>query len=448
MKQIKKNLSKAKQIKKIPKAVNMAKLKDLKNKLPAKQDEDDDVYIVSLDIGTEYVKVISAEYDGDDLKIIGVGKAKQDPDAMTAGAVSDISKVVETCDAALIQAENMSKISPRRTVIGVAGELVKGRANTVTYKRADSEEEITDEEFEAIVGKIQEAAYDRAKAELTWETGTEDIDIKIVNSAVISIEIDGYKVTNPIGFQGKEVKIHVYNAFAPLVHVGALEKIASELDLELVTIAAEPYAVAKAVLGPQTNSELDAVFVDIGGGTTDVALVTEGGIDGTVMFAVGGRSFTKSIANKLDIDIDKAENTKRKFADNPNKYEGDKVQQVKDSINSTIDLWLQGLGIALEELADTNNIPNKILFCGGGSSLKPLRQSIQSKEWRKDLQLHKLPEPRLIGINNVKGLKSAIDRDLDYNYITAMGLLRVGIDTMTQDAVSKVQSRVNGLLKI
>ena len=49
------------------------------------------------------------------------------------------------------------------------------------------------------------------------------------------------------------------------------------------------------------------MFVDVGGGTTDVALVTEGGIDGTVMFGVGGRSFTKSISNKTGLDVDKAE---------------------------------------------------------------------------------------------------------------------------------------------
>lgn len=429
-------------------------MKQIKDKItqliPSKPDEDDadDVYIVALDIGTEYVKVVTAEYDGDELKIIGSGKARQEPDAMTAGAVSDISKVVETCDAALIQAENMSGISPRKTVIGVAGELVKGRANTVTYKRANSEEEITDEEFESIIERIQQAAYERAKSELTWETGTEDIDVKIVNSAVVSIEIDGYKVTNPIGFQGKEVKVHVYNAFAPLVHVGALEKIATELDLELITIAAEPYAVAKAVIGPQSNSELDAVFVDIGGGTTDVALVTEGGIDGTVMFAVGGRSFTKSIANNTGLDLEKAENVKLKYSRNPSKYSGEKVELVKESLNSTIDLWLQGLSIALEDLADKNNIPSDIMFCGGGSSLRQLRQAVQSKSWRSDLQLHQLPKPKLIDISNIKNVKNSLERKLDYNYITALGLLRVGRDTMDQDAVSKLQSKVNDLLKV
>lgn len=428
-------------------------MKFIKDKLsqlaPTKQsDHDDDVYLVSLDIGTEYVKVVSAEYEGNELKVIGVGKARQDSDAMTAGAVSDIAKVVECCDEALIQAEKMSGVSPRSTVIGVAGELVKGRANTVSYKRQSPEEEITDEEFEMILSKIQSAAYERAKKELTWETGTEGIDIKIVNSAVINIEIDGYKVSNPIGFQGKEMKIHVYNAFAPLVHVGALEKIATELDLDLVTIAAEPYAVAKAVLGNSDNNEFDGIFVDIGGGTTDVALVTEGGIDGTVMFAVGGRSFTKSIANKTGLDIDKAESVKIKYSGNPGKYSGDNASLVKDSLKSTNDLWLQGLAIALEELAGKNNIPNQVMFCGGGSSLKQLRQSIQSQEWRKDLQLHKMPKASLIGPEDVKNIKSTLDKKLNYKYITAMGLLRVGRDTMTMEGVSKVQSRVNGLLKV
>ena len=72
---------------------------------------------------------------------------------------------------------------------------------------------------------------------------------RLVNSALVGIEIDGYKVTNPIGFQGRDVVVQLYTAFAPLVHIGALERTAHELDLDLLAVAAEPFAVARSVIG-------------------------------------------------------------------------------------------------------------------------------------------------------------------------------------------------------
>ena len=100
-------------------------------------------------------------------------------------------------------------------------------------------------------------------------------------------------MTNPVGFQGRNVQIAIFNAFAPLVHLGALQTVASQLDLELIEVVAEPYAVAR-VLDAEQVRQAGALFVDVGGGTTDVALVRQGGIEGTRMFALGGRAFTKS----------------------------------------------------------------------------------------------------------------------------------------------------------
>ena len=139
------------------------------------------------------------------------------------------------------------------------------------------------------------------------------MDVRLVHAAVTSASIDGYAVTNPVGFQGRHVRIGIFNAFAPLVHLGALESVAAELDLELLEIVAEPYAVAR-VIGSEQVRQAGALFVDIGGGTTDVALVRSGGIEGTRMFALAGRAFTKSLADRLDLPFPRAEALKVDYA--------------------------------------------------------------------------------------------------------------------------------------
>src|SRR5437667_9800 len=82
------------------------------------------------------------------------------------------------------------------------------------------------------------------------------------------VRIDGYGVTNPIDFQGHVVEITVFNTFSPLTHIGALQTIAQELDLELVATVAEPYALARGCSSDESY-EMGAIFIDVGGGTTD-----------------------------------------------------------------------------------------------------------------------------------------------------------------------------------
>src|SRR5207237_5716355 len=109
------------------------------------------------------------------------------------------------------------------------------------------------------------------------------------------------------------VRIAIFDAFAPLVHLGALQTVAAKLELELVAVVAEPYAVAR-VLDSEQVRQGGALFVDVGGGTTDVALVRQGGIEGTRMFALGGRAFTKSLADRLDLPFPRAEPAKVDYA--------------------------------------------------------------------------------------------------------------------------------------
>ena len=109
------------------------------------------------------------------------------------------------------------------------------------------------------------------------------------------------------------MRISIFNAFAPLIHLGALQTVASMLDLELVAIVAEPYAVARCMDDEQVQ-QAGALFIDVGGGTTDVALVRQGGIEGHAMFALGGRAFTKCLADRLELPFARAEEVKVDFA--------------------------------------------------------------------------------------------------------------------------------------
>ena len=409
--------------------------------------EPDSDYLVGLDIGTEFVKALIAKVEGETLEIVGVGRARQDVSDMHGGAIADIAGVVRNCEEALAAAEDQAGLQAKRAVIGIAGELVKGLTNTIKYRRPQPDKPLDVAEMEFIIEKVQERAQVKAQQQIALETGNEDVEVKLVNSALVSIHIDGYKVSNPIGFQGRDVAVQIYTAFAPMVHIGALEHVAEDLALELVAVAAEPFAVSRSVLGTDSNSSFTAILADVGGGTTDIAVVNDGGVEGTRMFGIGGRSFTRTIMTDMDLNYSDAE--KLKLHVNHEQIKPTVKKQLDGAIEKTLEVWLAGVELALSEFDSVDHLPSRILLCGGGASLEQLVKALSGRDWYKDLPFTKKPTVHHIKPSEVMGITDATGSIEDHTFITAMGLLRVGYDTIvgTSDG-DTIKDKVNRLLRI
>lgn len=405
-------------------------------------------HILALDIGTEYVKALIGKVaKNGDIEIIGTGRHHQELSDMQAGAIADISGVVENCNRALIEAENQAGVSVRTAVIGIAGELVKGNTHTIKIRRKNSQAEIEPAEMEQIIDVAQRRAEQKVKNQLKLELGGKEIDTRMVNSALVSIFIDGYQVNNPIGFTGGEVVIQLYTAFAPMIHIAALERVATLLDLDLLAVAAEPFAVSRSVIGDDLNSSISAILMDVGGGTTDIAVINEGGVQGTKMFGIGGRAFTKSIQRELAIKFDEAEEIKLTMSSEPSDTDAEKASEALDK---TCDVWLSGVELALSEFDNVEHLPHKILLCGGGASLEKLLIAIEQTNWYGNLPFTKKPTVSYISPKQVDGVSDSTGQVTDHTYVTAMGLLRVGVDTLEQESVNSggaIKSKIDRILR-
>lgn len=413
----------------------------------AKTQPQHDNYIVGLDIGTEFVKALIARVDREDIEIVGVGRTRQDVNDMHSGAIADIAGVVRNCEDALSQAEDEAGLQAKRAIIGIAGEMVKGATDTIRYRRPQPDRPLDEAEMEFIIQKVHERAQTKAQQQIALETGNPDVEVKLVNSALVSIHIDGYKVSNPIGFQGRDVAVQIYTAFAPMVHIGALERVADELALNLIAVAAEPYAVSRSVLGNDASSSFTAILADVGGGTTDIAVVNDGGVEGTKMFGIGGRSFTNTIAHDLDLDYKAAEKLKINLADEQIKPGVRKSANA--AIDKTLDVWISGVELALSEFDSLDHLPNRLLLCGGGASLPQLVTALESSDWYRELPFTRRPKVQLIDPAEVVGIRDLTKKASDHTMITAMGLLRVGYDTIgTHSEGDSLKDKLNRLVRI
>jgi cell division protein FtsA len=384
-------------------------------------------HALSLDIGTEFVKVLVFRIEGERACVVGVGKQRQKLTDMQGGKVTDISAVITNCEKAIDQAVEMAGVAPRQCIIGIAGELVKGTTTTVHFRRENPEDKITVKEIREIIDEVQKKTFDKARSSLAWETGYSEIDVKLVNSAVVDVKIDGYKVTNPIGFQGRDVAIGIFNAFAPIVHLGALQTIASGLGLDLLAITSEPYAVARSV-GLEELSDFSSIFIDVGGGTTDIAVVRSGGVEGTRMFAIGGRVFTKSIADVLEVDFEEAEKIKLKYSKGDLEKDEELCAKIAGALKNDCEVWLAGVELALEEFTNVDLLPSRIMLCGGGSLLPEIKDYLGQSAWVKRLPFAKQPKVEYIYPNQIPTVKDETKKLTDAQDITPMAMANLAID--------------------
>ncbi len=384
-------------------------------------------YILALDIGTEVVKALVFYLDREqkNAQVVGVARVSQAPGNMQSGAIADIEGVItasrEAIGQALVQA-GIKKI--RKCILGIAGELVKGTTTTVHYERVHPEQKITMPELRMIMEKVQQKAYERIMKQISWETNQSDIHIKLINAAMVDVRIDGYRISNPLNFQGKDVSMSIFNAYAPMIHLGALETIASELDLNLLSIAAEPYAVARS-LDIEDIMDFSAIFIDIGGGTTDIAVVRNGGLEGTKMFALGGRAFTKRLAQEFRLTFEQAEKMKLEYA--AGNLPVAQQEQLHQFFSDDCRIWLDGVTLSLLEFAETDLLPSRIFLCGGGSGLPGIQEALRSHNWTEYLPFSKAPNVSFLQPSDIIHVHDHTNMLVNPQDITPVSLVNLAI---------------------
>jgi len=252
----------------------------------------------------------------------------------------------------------------------------------------------------------------------------------LINATIVEVKIDGYQVTNPLGFQGKEITLSIFNAYAPLLHLGAINSIAKTLNLDLLFVAAEPYAIARSI---DIQNQNDAIFIDIGGGTTDIALLRQGGLEGIKSFALGGRAFTKRLCDNLAVNFTEGEQIKLKYS--RGEVSGGVKKKISDIFRQDIRVWLGGVDLALSEFSKLSPLPSKILLCGGGSSLPGIKKALESGDWAKDLPLLQAPEVNFIDPAQVVGIEDKTGKLTEPKDVTPLALASLSVQLLGDEGI-------------
>lgn len=332
---------------------------------------------LALDIGTEYTKALVVSV-GPEPTILGVGRAKQSVGDMEDGSVAHITGVVACCRRAIEKACSLAGHTPLEAVVGVAGANVRGSIHKTLIRRRFPRRPITAAEFRKVLSRANKEAAQRASETMAEQTGLPAVAVRLLHATLLEVKIDGQRVRSPLQFCGTYVELSMLHAFSPIMQFGALERIASELGIVIVQAVAEPFAVAAGVLGTTAHFP-DAVIIDVGGGSTDVAVIRQGHVSDTRSLPVGGRSFTRSLARYFGLDMDEAESMKLDYG--AGLLDESLVRAVDDIFAEDIKIFVDALSIGLGDLAQGHPLPHNLFLCGGGAHLPGLQESLASAAW-------------------------------------------------------------------
>lgn len=382
----------------------MIKLPIGKKKVNSQADSSQKQYYIALDIGTEVLKGLLFSITDLGVEIWKSYSMPQQLHAMRSGVITNVNTVMENSKLVVNKLTEDLKPSEKPTYLslGMAGELINGVSIVVDYDRenkgtrpldAREEEEIKTKIFQEIIANGQE--------ELAAKQDTTPDNISILHITITGLQVGGASVPSLQGYEGDSIRLHLYASFAPLNYLNDLKQIVNELGMKIGVVVAQPFAIASSFTRTG-KSDLSAIFIDIGGGTSDVALVTNSNTIDTQMFAFGGRAFTKRIAKYANIDYRYAEKRKLKYS------AGELDTELKDEIRRTlaadVKLWVRGLKIALESIEGVEQYPDQIYMCGGGALLPDIKSAILEYPWTKELLFNKIPTVNLLTPNRLNSV--------------------------------------------
>lgn len=383
---------------------------------------------IVLDIGTEILKGILFSMNDSEVTLKRIARIQQQEHAMKSGVIKNLDTVLENCKLCVeeltlgLEEEDM----PKNVIMGVAGEYIQGVSIVVNYQREENHEnEVTPKEESKMINTIKEKIERGGKEDLSQRIGLKYEDIDILHITPTGTEIGGMPVNSLIGYKGKDVKLYFYASFAPRTYVEALKQVAQSLNLNLLSIVAQPFSVARAFSG-STDASFNAIFIDIGGGTTDVAVVEKGNVVDTKMFAFGGRVFTKEISKHLNLEYRYAEQRKIKYGMKTLSPElSNKIQKIS---YNTAKLWMKTLKAALESCEDVKSFPSKIYLCGGGALLPEIKEVMLEFPWKRLLPFAIVPQIRFFTPDMLSSINDSSNILEDIYDITPASLAKFAYD--------------------
>ena len=253
---------------------------------------------VGLDIGTtKIVAMVGQKNEFDKVEILGIGKSQSL--GVHRGVVNNITQTIQSIQQATIEAEAKSGVKISDVVVGIAGQHIRSLQHSDYITRENADEVINEQDIETLINQVHK---------LVMLPGEE-----IIHVLPQEYKVDGQaEIKEPIGMYGGRLEANFHVVVGQVSSIRNIGRCIKSAGLEMGKITLEPIASSDAVLS-QEEKEAGVALIDIGGGTTDLAIFKDGIIRHTAVIPFGGNVITEDIKEGCSIIQKQAELLKIKF---------------------------------------------------------------------------------------------------------------------------------------
>ncbi len=334
--------------------------------------------IFALDIGTRSVIGVVGKAEGDRFKVLDVETAEHKKRAMLDGQIDNIRQVAELARQVTQRLEERLDVTLERVCVAAAGRALQTQRGSFSLELPESGS-ITMEQ----IGQLETGAVSAAEEALQTE-GDERRQLFLVGYTVTQYRLDHYPMTVLLDHSGREIEADVVATFLPGEVVESLYAAMRAAGLQVSSMTLEPIAAMNAAI-PAELRLLNLALVDIGAGTTDIALCRDGSVTGYTMATIAGDEITERLMRSYLIDFQTAENIKRSLREGESVHYTDIMglenELSYDEVMTEIEEPMEKLASAIaEQVVSVNGAPPSALFlAGGGSKLNGLKERVAEK---------------------------------------------------------------------
>ena len=336
-------------------------------------------YSVGLDIGTtKIVAIVGRRNTHGKIEVLGVGKAKSL--GVHKGIVNNISQTINSIKAAVAEAQASSGVAIHKVTVGIAGKHIRSLQHSDYIMRENPDQFISEDDIDALKEQVKK---------LVMLPGEEIIHVL---PQEYKVDSEG-EIHEPVGMHGKRLEANFHVVVGQMGSIRNIARCVKEAGLEMEALTLEPLASSEAVLTKE-EKEAGVAIIDIGGGTTDIAIFKDNIIRHTCVIPYGGGIITDDIKEGCSIIEKHAEQLKVKFGSSLPDMEKESTYVTIPGLHGRADKEIslrtlaEIIGARVEEILEMVNIELKaygafeqkkkliagIVLTGGGSNLKNLRQ--------------------------------------------------------------------------
>ncbi|HRO98839.1 MAG TPA: cell division protein FtsA [Flavobacteriales bacterium] len=389
--------------------------------------------VAGLDIGTTKIAcIVGRKNEQGKIEILGMGKSRSD--GVSRGVVSNIQRTVESIMAAVKMAEDNAGVDIRQVNVGIAGQHIRSMQHRGMKMRESLEEEITQRDIDQLIEETNR---------LVMPPGEEIIHV-LPQDYIVDTE---QGIRDPIGMSGIRLEANFHIISGQVTAARNINKCVHRAGLEVTELVLEPLASADAVLSAE-EKEAGVVLVDIGGGTTDIAIFFDNIIRHTAVIPFGGNVVTEDIRQGCGIMREQAEQLKTKFGSalaSENKenevvcipgLRGRDPKEISlrtlaEIIQSRMEEILEHVYFEIKNSGMEKQLIAGIVLTGGGAQLKHLKHLVELMTGMNTR----------IGYPNEHIAKSAVEDVTSPLHATGVGLVMKGFDHLERLRGKMVDTR-------